>query len=274
MTGHEMSGRTLAAGFRDVDSQSDIDRFRACLRMMEGLPSFRAYKDHLNGVARLRSGRYLDVACGLADDAMRLADLLGDRGSVVAIDLSARLLQEAADAARARKLDNIAFSRMDAAQLAFADGQFDVARIDRALQHVDDPSRVLAELRRVVKPGGLVVAAEPDWGTFLITDADGAADDVCAAFAAGIRTPHIGRRLPTLFIQAGLTVEAFSGFVLLTSGLGASDVIFDLKTTCAKLDAAEGTTRYRDWFEQCRGARPPNLVNASVSLFVACGVVG
>jgi SAM-dependent methyltransferase len=60
----------------------------------------------------------------------------------------------------------------DAESLPFADAAFDVTRAERLLVYVPDPKRVLEEMRRVTRPGGVVTAIEPDFGTNAINLAD------------------------------------------------------------------------------------------------------
>ena len=56
----------------------------------------------------------------------------------------------------------------DGADLPFADGSLDAVRIDRSLQHIAEPGRVVREMARVARHGALVLCSEPDWGTFLL----------------------------------------------------------------------------------------------------------
>jgi phosphatidylethanolamine/phosphatidyl-N-methylethanolamine N-methyltransferase len=81
------------------------------------------------------------------------------RTRVVGIDLSARMLQRArARAARADLANVEALLEMDAARLDFAGNSFDVAMAMYVMTVVPDPERAMAEMHRVVKPGGRVLA--------------------------------------------------------------------------------------------------------------------
>jgi SAM-dependent methyltransferase len=74
-------------------------------------------------------------------------------------------------------------------------------------QHVADPARAIAEMRRVIKPGGCLVCAEPDGGTFVID-----CDDADTAGLVGerwknlSRNLNLGRRLPHLLRRERLGV--------------------------------------------------------------------
>src|SRR6202023_1920244 len=63
---------------------------------------------------------------------------------------------------------SLEFRQGDAHHLPFPDLTFDACRVDRVLQHLEDPQRAIAEMARVLKIGGRIAAAEPDWDTLVI----------------------------------------------------------------------------------------------------------
>jgi SAM-dependent methyltransferase len=100
-----------------------------------------------------RGGRYLDLGCSAGLYTRSLAHALGDRGSVVGIDISPSMLREAAR--RARKIGaRPTFARSDAHSLPFADASFSGALCGGTLNELGDPARALRETRRVLEPGG------------------------------------------------------------------------------------------------------------------------
>jgi demethylmenaquinone methyltransferase / 2-methoxy-6-polyprenyl-1,4-benzoquinol methylase len=100
-------------------------------------------------------GRALDVACGTGDLAMELRARVGERGEVVGCDFSDRMLELAR-----RKAPDIRFERANALDLPYADGEFDAATVGFGARNFSDLARGLAEMARVVRPGGRVVVLE------------------------------------------------------------------------------------------------------------------
>jgi SAM-dependent methyltransferase len=151
--------------------------------------------------------RLLDVGCGLGDDVRAMAASVGTSGRVVGVDWSAAVIAEAS-ARTPAELDNVRFEVARGDNLPFDDAAFDGARIERVLHHVDEPGAVLAEMRRVVRPGGLVVAAEPDWGLFALDASPAATRAVVAACEQHIRHPWMGRELRRRCLEANLDIRS------------------------------------------------------------------
>lgn len=190
-------GRRLEATAAGENAEPYAEYLR-CASGVETIAAGKRARDRLLGLGP--GGRALEVCCGLGEDARRLAGLVGPGGSVVGLDASRALLE------RARKdASELTWVLGDAHQLPFENSSFDAARIERALQHVGEPERVLAEMVRVVRPGGIVLACEPDWGTLaLSTERQDLADALAATAEASIVHPRVGRALPGLFVDRGL----------------------------------------------------------------------
>ncbi len=100
----------------------------------------------------------LDCATGTGDLAIAFKRAVGG-GDVVGTDFCAEMLAPAPDKAKARGLD-ITFEVADALDLPYDDDRFDIASISFGIRNVDDPVRCLAEMARVVRPGGRVIVLE------------------------------------------------------------------------------------------------------------------
>lgn len=108
-----------------------------------------------------RDQQWLDVASGTGDLALMLALRVGEGGNVVGIDLSPSMLAHARRKAQeARISDRVKFVEGNALALPLPDRQFDGATIGFALRNVRDIDGTLREMRRVVRPGGIVASLE------------------------------------------------------------------------------------------------------------------
>jgi len=96
-----------------------------------------------------------DLACGAGDVTVRLAPHVG---RVIAVDGSPEML----DAARRRAagLANVEFRADDLAALTLGDGSCDAALLLLALTHVEEPAAVVAEMARILRPGGRAVVVD------------------------------------------------------------------------------------------------------------------
>jgi SAM-dependent methyltransferase len=101
--------------------------------------------------------RWLDAACGPGLVARGLAPLVGH---VDGVDMTPAMVELATREAAREGLGNAAFAVGDATALDASDATFDGAVTRFSLHHIPLPGRVLAELRRVVRPGGAVVVAD------------------------------------------------------------------------------------------------------------------
>jgi demethylmenaquinone methyltransferase/2-methoxy-6-polyprenyl-1,4-benzoquinol methylase len=99
--------------------------------------------------------RALDVATGTGDLAIELRRRVGTSGDVVGLDFSASMLE----LARAKAPD-IRFEQGNALDLPYVDGEFAAATVGFGARNFSDLGAGLAEMRRVVRPGGRVVVLE------------------------------------------------------------------------------------------------------------------
>ncbi len=106
--------------------------------------------------------RVLDVGSGTGAPALQVARRVAPAGHVTATDRSPEPLKIAAQRARERSLTNISFEQVDVHKLPYADEMFDLVTSRLAVMFFSDLPRALAEIRRVLKPGGR--AAFLAWG--------------------------------------------------------------------------------------------------------------
>jgi ubiquinone/menaquinone biosynthesis C-methylase UbiE len=104
----------------------------------------------------------LDVGCGPGSITVDLARRVAP-GPVTAVDASVEAVDLARAAAQEAGADNVEFLVSDVHGLDLPEGAFDVVHAHQVLQHVADPVRALAEMRRVARPGGVVAACDSDY---------------------------------------------------------------------------------------------------------------
>jgi demethylmenaquinone methyltransferase/2-methoxy-6-polyprenyl-1,4-benzoquinol methylase len=105
-------------------------------------------------------GRALDVATGTGDLAIELASRVAPDGEVVGSDFSEVMLDRARAKVRRRGAAGLRFEWGDALALPYGDGTFDAATVGFGARNFDDLAQGLAEMVRVVRPGGRVVVLE------------------------------------------------------------------------------------------------------------------
>jgi|RhiMethySRZTD1v2_1073278.scaffolds.fasta_scaffold233166_1 ubiquinone/menaquinone biosynthesis C-methylase UbiE len=113
----------------------------------------------------LRPGmRLLDVGSGPGSITLGLADIVAP-GEVVGVDIQLAQVERSCSLAAARGMTNVRFQAGDIYALPFPDLTFDAAFANGVLMHLAEPQRALAELRRVLRPGGVAALRDPDFGT-------------------------------------------------------------------------------------------------------------
>ncbi len=116
----------------------------------------------------LRAGIHvLDAGCGPGSITLGLAAVVAP-GEVVGIDMQLSRVEQARALAVQRNVTNVRFEVANVYDLPFPDGSFDAAFVNTVLQHLREPVRALAELRRVLRPGGIAGVCDQDFGAHLM----------------------------------------------------------------------------------------------------------
>jgi SAM-dependent methyltransferase len=194
----------MAHAFSNVDRQPTPRNWVETLDRLAAHPFYVRYKRRLRERLEPQTdGCYLEVGIGTGADALAAERETGAR--FIGLDLSSTMVREA----RGRGLLSAVVA--DAAAVPFRAGLFDGYCSDRTFQHVADPAAALREAARVVRPGGRIVAADPDYSTQTLAFPDQLLACKVLAWRAkfAMSQGDLGHRMAALMITAGLeTVTA------------------------------------------------------------------
>ncbi|MFI6832400.1 methyltransferase domain-containing protein [Kribbella sp. NPDC050241] len=210
-------------------AEQNIERQAFILDQMASRPAVKALKTWaLQQLAPAPGETAVDVGSGTGEDVVTFAELIGPDGHAIGVEPNPGLRAEAtrraestrrAEAARgsdaAREAEavrrsagaQVEYVDGHAEALPFADESVDVLRCERVLQHVDNPTAVVQEMTRVLRPGGRIALIDTDWATAIIHPADpDVLQRMVGYFLSESANPFSGRQLRGLLAQAGLEI--------------------------------------------------------------------
>ena len=172
-------------------------------------------RGHVRAALAAQPGeRILDIGCGPGFYVSELLDEVGPGGSIVAVDASPDMLAMARHRCGGR--DNVAFRDGNAAALPVDDGDFDAVLCVQVMEYVPDPLGALAEIYRVLRPGGRTLIWDVDWATVWWHSADpDRMRRVLSAWDEHLVHPSLPRRLgahlrATGFVDVAVTGHSFA----------------------------------------------------------------
>src|ERR1700722_15674899 len=113
----------------------------------------------------------LDVGCGPGTITVDLAARVSP-GRVIGVDREPAVVAEATGLLEEGATGNVEFRTGDVYSLGFADQSFDVVHAHQVLQHLSDPIAALVDMRRVLRPGGILAVRDSDYGGFVWAPSD------------------------------------------------------------------------------------------------------
>src|SRR6266567_1003915 len=204
-------------------SERELDRLQAQARLID--PVTRRFF-HDAGVGP--GIRVLDVGSGAGDVAFLVADLVGDSGEVVGADRVAAALETARRRAAARSLRNVSFRVGDPAEMTF-ERPFDAVVGRYVLQFQQNPGAMLRKLAAQVRPGGVVVFHELDWGGVASFPPAPTFDRCCRWGRETLRLhgteTRMGIKLYSTFVAAGLPPPRMRLEALVGGGANGLDLL-------------------------------------------------
>jgi SAM-dependent methyltransferase len=169
----------------------------------------------LEVLAPLPGERILDVGTGPGLLAVELAARVGSDGQVVGIDISDDVLELARR--RLKGLEQACCVRGNAVSLDLPDGSFDAVVSTQVHEYVADMPRALAELHRVLRPGGRALILDTDWRSLVWHSSDEARmQRVLEVWDGHLADPHLPARLGPLLRAAGFGPPQVEVFPMLT----------------------------------------------------------
>ncbi len=201
--GHKRRGAGGSPVYALGSDPAERDRLR---RQSEDL---RAHSAALLDRAGLEEGwSVIDLGCGPSGIIELLSSRVGPMGHVVGLDFDPANVTAARELARERGLVNVELIEGDARHTGLAASSFDLVHARTLLINVPKPDGIVAEMMRLVKPGGSVAVLEPDVGISLcyppLAAWDRMSEIFCSTYAIDGADPLIGRRVAELFREAGL----------------------------------------------------------------------
>ena len=168
-----------------------------------------AKRDRLMGLLQPVPGeRVLDIGCGGGAFCRHIAPLIAPGGSVVGIDNAPAAVDVAMRLSTPEDRSLLSFIQADGHGLPFTDASFDAAVCVSVLGFCHCPEQVLAEARRVLRPGGrfLVVNSDEDTRVYYGHDRE-LGRRIARAIADRSNDPWLGRHLAPSLAEAGFQLE-------------------------------------------------------------------
>ncbi|MFF4899582.1 methyltransferase domain-containing protein [Streptomyces sp. NPDC001068] len=208
--------------------------------------------------------RLLDIGSGTGSQTRVLAAALGPDGVAVGVEPNPSLRAVAEERSPGSR---VRFMHGEAAALPVPDGSMDLVWCERVLQHLTDPDRAVAEMARVLRPGGRVALLDTDWGTTVLHPGDPAVVHALTGVALQGANPYSGRRLVGQLSAAGFVVDDRGSQALLqdhrTVAWPLIRMLGEAAVTAGALTELQRDTLYADLTEAAgRGA-----LHMSVTMF-------
>ncbi|MFC7497227.1 MULTISPECIES: methyltransferase domain-containing protein [unclassified Nocardioides] len=201
--------------------------------------------------------RVLDVGVGPGFLAAEIAAVVGPGGRVCGIDLSADMLAVAARRDPGTDAAAVELELAGAEAIPYTDGSFDAVVSTQVLEYVPDIPAALAEIHRVLRPGGRVLVLDTDWDSLVwATPDEEVMARVLVAWREHLADPYLPRTLRRALTAAGFAVDRPSVVPLLNVGTpeqSFSGILLGLVATFVKGRNGLDATTVEAWEDSMRG---------------------
>ena len=204
-------------------SEQELQRLRRQALLIE--PATRLFLSESGVGAGMR---VLDVGSGAGDVAFLVAGLVGESGEVIGTDKAPAAVATASTRARERGLRSVSFREGDPAHMRF-DRPFDAVIGRYVLLFQSDAAAMVRGLMKHLRPGGLVLFHEPDWGSARSIPAVPTYDSCCRwiqqTFARAGTDSNMAGRLYRTLVGAGLSTLAMRMQTFIGGGAQCADYL-------------------------------------------------
>ncbi len=230
-----MTSSEQRSGWERINESSRPDYYVHTLATITGWEFVQEYKQLSYALLQLGPGDWvLDMGCGMGDDVAQLAERVGYTGRAIGIDLSQEMIAQARQ--RHQHLPQSEFQVADATALPFPDASFQACRADRVFQHLARREQALAELVRVLRPGGRLVCIDPDWETLVFDLPDRPLTrKVCAAISDRVKNGWAAHQTARMAADAGLTELAVRPITSILNDLALARAVLEMDVALQEL---------------------------------------
>lgn len=197
----------LHQGFTDPGQAAALGELHDFLNVVDRIPEIQAYKRKFRPRLELRPGEtLLEIGCGVGIEACRLA---WEYPHVTVIGLDRETMLATAMQRAAQIGAKVQWLVGEAEAIPLADASVDACLTERVLKYLPNPAAVIAEMVRVLKPGGRIVSFELDYDSTILGGDPAVAGSVSQFLNESVGEARMGRKLPSLLREAGLIDVTF-----------------------------------------------------------------
>jgi SAM-dependent methyltransferase len=240
--------------FTSTNDSQELERLQAIEQFFDP-----ASRKRIESTGISKDWRCLEVGAGAGAIAQWMATVVGDNGTVVAVDLDTRFLTNL-------QSSNLKVVEADIRHLSLDYPLFDLIHARYVLIHLPDFQVALSRMLDLLKPGGWIAIEEPDFSVARAISGDKIASEsfhrvnraICQMFAQRNLDYAFGVRLPAMFQECGLEQLSVENDVpLAAGGSGIAQVMKMSAMQLAEKYVATGAANSRDIDLYCQFADDP-----------------